>query len=58
MAETNSWCNMMHILFYILVIWYYCQWWFANNFDPIGKEFANLVIFGLLTILIKNGDTK
>jgi len=47
---------MMHMLFYILAIWYYYQLWFSNNFNPVGKEFANLVLLGLLTILVNNGD--
>jgi hypothetical protein len=56
MAETISWCNMMHTLFYIFAIGYYYQLYMTNNFNPVGREFANLVIFGLLTLLMKNGD--
>lgn len=42
---------MIHILFYIIAIFYYLQLWFVENFNPIGKEFTNLVILGLLANL-------
>lgn len=44
---------MIHILFFIFAIVYYLQLWFVENFNPIGKEFTNLVILGLLAILLK-----
>jgi hypothetical protein len=44
---------MMHILFCIFAIIYYLQLWLVENFNPIGKEFTNLVILGLLAILLK-----
>lgn len=43
----------MHTLFCIFVIIYYLELWFVENFNPIGKEFSNLVILGLLAILLK-----
>lgn len=47
---------MIHILFYTLVTVYYVQLLCLRNINPLGQEFANLVILGLLAILIKNGD--
>lgn len=49
-------CNMMHILFVILAVVYLIQVNFMKDFEPVGKEFANLVILGLLLIIMKNGD--
>jgi hypothetical protein len=49
---------MMHILFYIFAILYYFQLWFTENFNPVGKEFTNLVILGLLAILQQNTKGK
>jgi hypothetical protein len=44
---------MITTLFYIFGVIYYFQLWFAKDFDPMGKEFANLAILGLLAILSK-----
>ena len=49
---------MMHIVFYILLVFYYLQSYLNPNFNPVGIEFANLVILGLLTIITMNGDKK
>lgn len=38
----------MNTLFYFLGMIYYLQLWFVPDFDPIGREFANLVILGLI----------
>lgn len=43
----------MNTLFYIFSIFYYFQLWFVENFNPLGKEFTNLVILGLLANLLK-----
>lgn len=48
---------MIHILFYIFTILYYLQLWVVEDFNPVGKEFANLVILGLIANLLKK-DTK
>ena len=48
----------MHILFYIFSILYYFQLWFTENFNPIGKEFANVVILGLIAILLSKEKYK
>jgi hypothetical protein len=58
MAETIIWCNMIHLLFYIFVIFYYFGVWFTDNFNPIGQEFANLVILGLLAIITTKRENK
>ena len=39
---------MIHLLFYVFVIFYYLQIIFVDNFNPIGKEFASAVLLGLL----------
>jgi len=44
---------MIHTLFYIFGVLYYFQLWFVENFNPVGREFANVVILGLLSILLK-----
>lgn len=48
---------MIHILFYIFTIAYYSQLWFVENFNPVGREFANLVILGLMANLLKKERT-
>lgn len=45
----------MHMLFDILAVVYLIQVNFMKDFEPVGKEFANLVILGLLLIIMKNG---
>jgi len=45
---------MIHTIFYIFGILYYFQLWFLNDFNPVGKEFANVVILGLTALLLKN----
>lgn len=54
MAKTNIWCNMMNTIFYIFGIIYYLQLWFIEDFNPVGREFANLVILGLIINIIQN----
>jgi hypothetical protein len=49
---------MIHTLFYICGIIYYLQLWFINDFNPVGKEFANVVILGLIAISTNNGSNK
>lgn len=44
---------MIHIIFCIFVILYYFQLWFVENFNPVGKEFANVVLLGLIANLLK-----
>lgn len=44
---------MIHILFCIFVIAYYFQLWFVENFNPIGREFANVVLLGLIANLLE-----
>lgn len=53
MAETNYWCTMIVTLFYILCFIYLMQIFFIKDFDPIGKEFANTVILGIIALLQK-----
>lgn len=42
---------MTSILFYIMIGYYYFNFWTVNNFNPIGNEFVTLTILGLLAIL-------
>lgn len=44
---------MIHIVFYIFVLLYYFQLWFVENFNPVGREFANVVLLGLIANLLK-----
>ncbi len=49
---------MIHLLFYVFAVIYYLELWFVDNFNPIGKEFTNIVILGLIAILTNNGRNK
>ena len=44
---------MIHILFLVFTILYYYQLWFVENFNPVGREFANVVLLGLIANLLK-----
>lgn len=53
--DTNIlfWCTMIVTIFEILSIIYVIQVYFFDNFNPIGKEFAALVIIGFYAIIEK-----
>lgn len=53
MAETKYWCNMISILFYIMLMNYYLNFFLKNDFNSIGNEFASVVVLGLIAILQK-----
>ena len=49
---------MIHTVFYICSVVYFLKQYFVENFNPVGQEFANLVIFGLIIILINTRKNK
>lgn len=50
MAETISWCTMIDTVFYISALYYFISLWFMKNISPIDKEFATVVVLGLMLI--------
>jgi len=49
---------MTDTVFYILTIVYCIKYYMVSSFNPVGNEFALLVILGILNILTKLDEAK